>query len=238
MSIFLIFAFTSEILYHMHSRLLTIVALTVLTLTQFHAAAQDDWANIGRYAQANSEVTVQPKAVFMGDSITQCWWDADQNFFTSNNFLCRGISGQTTSHMLVRMRKDVVDHHPKYVVILAGTNDIAKNNGFIEVDDIYGNIVSMCEIAKANKVKPVICSVLPVKQYKWRPEVTDCAERIIKLNAMLEDYAQASKCIYVDYHSVMKDDENGLPEKWSYDGVHLNGDGYDVIEKIILDILK
>ena len=97
----------------MHSRLLTIVALTVLTLTQFHAAAQDDWANIGRYAKANSEVTVQPKAVFMGDSITQCWWDADQNFFTSNNFLCRGISGQTTSHMLVRMRKDVVDHHPK-----------------------------------------------------------------------------------------------------------------------------
>lgn len=203
-----------------------------------HSHAQDDWANIGRYAQANSEMTVRPKAVFMGDSITQCWYDADPSFFNDNNFACRGISGQTTSHMLVRMRKDVVNLHPKYVVILAGTNDIAKNNGFIEVDDIYGNIVSMCEIAKANKVKPVICSVLPVKQYKWRPEVTDCAERIIKLNAMLEDYAQASKCIYVDYHSVMKDDENGLPEKWSYDGVHLNGDGYDVIEKIILDILK
>ena len=203
-----------------------------------HSHAQDDWANIGRYAQANSEMTARPKAVFMGDSITQCWYDADPSFFNDNNFACRGISGQTTAHMLVRMRKDVVNLHPKYVVILAGTNDIAKNNGFIEVDDIYGNIVSMCEIAKANKVKPVICSVLPVKQYKWRPEVTDCAERIIKLNAMLEDYAEANKCIYVDYHSVMKDDENGLPDKWSYDGVHLNGDGYDVIEKIILDILK
>ena len=217
-------------------RYLLLILTCILIFQQAHA--QDDWANIGRYAQANSEMTVRPKAVFMGDSITQCWYDADPSFFNDNNFACRGISGQTTSHMLVRMRKDVVDLHPKYVVILAGTNDIAKNNGFIEVDDIYGNIVSMCEIAKANKVKPVICSVLPVKQYKWRPEVTDCAERIIRLNAMLEDYAKASRCIYVDYHAVMKDDENGLPQKWSYDGVHLNGDGYDVIEKIILDTLK
>ena len=217
-------------------RYLLLILTCILLFQQAHA--QDDWANIGRYAQANSEMTVRPKAVFMGDSITQCWYDADPSFFNDNNFACRGISGQTTSHMLVRMRKDVVDLHPKYVVILAGTNDIAKNNGFIEVDDIYGNIVSMCEIAKANKVKPVICSVLPVKQYKWRPEVTDCAERIIRLNAMLEDYAKASRCIYVDYHSVMKDDENGLPQKWSYDGVHLNEDGYDVIEKIILDTLK
>ena len=212
--------------------------LSALLLAGINATAQDDWANIGRYAQANSEVKVQPKAVFMGDSITQCWWDADPNFFTSNNFLCRGISGQTTSHMLVRMRKDVVDLHPKYVVILAGTNDIAKNNGFIEVDDIYGNIVSMCEIAKANKIKPVICSVLPVKQYRWRTEVTDCADRIIRLNAMLEDYAVRNRIRYVDYHSVMKDAENGLPEKWSYDGVHLNGDGYDMIEAIILKALK
>ena len=217
-------------------RYLLLILTCILLFQQAHA--QDDWANIGRYAQANSEMTVRPKAVFMGDSITQCWYDADPSFFNDNNFACRGISGQTTSHMLVRMRKDVVNLHPKYVVILAGTNDIAKNNGFIEVDDIYGNIVSMCEIAKANKVKPVICSVLPVKQYKWRPEVTDCAERIIRLNAMLEDYAKASRCIYVDYHSVMKDAENGLPQKWSYDGVHLNGDGYDVIEKIILDTLK
>ena len=222
----------------MYSRLLTIMVLSVIMLPQFHASAQDDWADIGRYAQANSEVTVQPKAVFMGDSITQCWWDADQDFFTSNNFLCRGISGQTTSHMLVRMRKDVVDLHPKYVVILAGTNDIAKNNGFIEVDDIYGNIVSMCEIAKANRIKPVICSVLPVKQYKWRPEVTDCADRIIRLNSMLEEYASRNRFTYVDYHSAMKDPENGLPEKWSYDGVHLNGDGYDVIEAMILKVLK
>ncbi|MBR1959773.1 MAG: acylhydrolase [Bacteroidales bacterium] len=215
-----------------------VIALVAFMSICIKAEAQDDWANIGRYEKANSELTVQPKAVFMGDSITQCWYDADPGFFNDNNFACRGISGQTTSHMLVCMRKDVVNLKPKYVVILAGTNDIAKNNGFIEVDDIYGNIVSMCEIAKANKIKPVICSVLPVKQYRWRTEVTDCADRIIRLNAMLKDYADKNRIRYVDYHSVMKDAENGLPKKWSYDGVHLNGDGYDIIEGIILKELK
>lgn len=216
----------------------SMMILAAALLTAAQANAQNDWANIGRYAKANAEVTVSPKAVFMGDSITQGWWDADPAFFNDNNFACRGISGQTTTHMLVRMRKDVVDLDPKYVVILAGTNDIAKNNGFIEVDDIYGNIVSMCEIAKANRIRPVICSVLPVKKYGWRPEVTDCADRIIRLNAMLKEYAKDHKIVYVDYHSAMKDEENGLPSKWSYDGVHLNGAGYDVIEDMILKVLK
>lgn len=216
----------------------TIMIILALLLTGVNTLAQDDWANISKYAEANSEITTQPRVVFMGDSITQCWYDADPSFFNDNNFLCRGISGQTTSHMLVRMRKDVVNLHPKYVVILAGTNDIAKNNGFIEIDDIFGNIVSMCEIAKANKIKPIICSVLPVKKYGWRPEVTDCAERIIRLNSLLKEYADENRITYADYHSAMKDSENGLPEKWSYDGVHLNSDGYDVIENIILDILK
>lgn len=215
-----------------------VIALVAFMSICIKAEAQDDWAKIGRYEKANSELTVHPKAVFMGDSITKGWYDADPGFFNDNNFACRGISGQTTSHMLVRMRKDVVNLKPKYVVILAGTNDIAKNNGFIEVDDIFGNIVSMCEIAKANKIRPIICSVLPVKRYRWRPEVTDCADRIICLNAMLEDYAVRNRIRYVDYHSVMKDAENGLPEKWSSDGVHLNGDGYDMLEAIILKALK
>jgi lysophospholipase L1-like esterase len=202
------------------------------------AFAQDDWARVGKYAKANSEITVAPKAVFMGDSITQGWYDADPSFFTDNNFACRGISGQTTTHMLVRMRKDVVNLNPKYVVILAGTNDIAKNNGFIEVDDIYGNIVSMCEIAKANRIKPIICSVLPVRKYRWRPEVTDCADRVVRLNAMLKEYANENRIVYVDYHSALKDEADGLPQKYSSDGVHLNGEGYDVIENIILGVLK
>lgn len=215
--------------------LLSLAAVTVMT---FQLSAQDDWANIRRFTKANSEITVQPKVVFMGDSITQCWPDNDADFFTDNNFACRGISGQVTSQMLVRMRKDVVNLHPKYVLILAGTNDIAKNHGFIEVDDIYGNIVSMCEIAKANKIKPVICSVLPVKQYGWRPEVKDCAERIIRLNGMLEAYAKKHKYIYIDFHTAMKDAENGLPAAYSYDGVHPTKEGYDVMEEMVLKAIR
>lgn len=218
-------------------KILFFVAAVMLLIPSL-ANAQDDWANINRYAKDNAAVTVTPKAVFMGDSITDGWPGNDSEFFTGNNFIGRGISGQTTSHMLVRFRKDVIAHHPKYVVILAGTNDIAKNNGFIELDDVFGNIVSMCEIAKANKIKPVICSVLPVSKYPWRPEVKDCAEQIIRLNAMLEEYAKENKFIYVDYHSAMKDEFNGLPKNLAYDGVHPTLEGYKMMEEIVLKVLK
>lgn len=204
----------------------------------FFASAQKDWANTVRYAQANEAVTVKPKAVFMGDSITQCWPDSDPDFFTDNNFLCRGISGQTTSHMLCRFRKDVLALDPEYVVILGGTNDIALNNGPMSLEDIFNNIVSMCEISKANKVKPVICSVLPCKGYHWRPEVTDAGDQIIRLNAMLKEYARKNKIVYVDYHSAMKDSENGLPADLSYDGCHATLKGYKIMEDNVLKVLK
>lgn len=219
-------------------RLKFLLAVAVATFFTITVSAQNEWAGIRKYAQANSEVNFTPKAVFMGDSITEGWYKNDQSFFNDNGFLCRGISGQTTSHMLVRMRKDVVNHKPKYAVILAGTNDIAKNNGDIALEDIFGNIVSMCDIAKANGIRPVICSVLPAKKYKWRPEVTDCAEQIIRLNKMLEEYAAKERIKYVDYHSVMKDADNGLIDEYTYDGVHLTAAGYDVIEQIILKVLK
>lgn len=215
---------------------LLIMAIALLALPLFSNA--QDWANTDRYAQENAAVTVKPKAVFMGDSITQCWIDADPAFFTDNNFLCRGISGQTTSHMLCRFRKDVLDLNPKYVVILGGTNDIALANGPMSLEDIYNNIVSMCEIAKANKVKPVICSVMPCKGYYWRPEVTDAGDQIVKLNGMLQRYARKNRVIYADYHSVMKDDENGLPEELSYDGCHATLAGYKIMEEIVLQVLK
>jgi lysophospholipase L1-like esterase len=183
-------------------------------------------------------VTVKPLAVLMGDSITEGWFKKDPDFFTSNNFVGRGISGQTTSHMLCRFRQDVVTHAPKYVVILAGTNDIALNNGPISLDDIYANIVSMCDIAKANKIKPVLCSVVPCYKYRWRPEVTDAASQIVALNTMLKEYAAENKYIYVDYHTSMKDDRNGLPETLSKDGCHPTVDGYKIMEKVLLGALK
>jgi lysophospholipase L1-like esterase len=140
--------------------------------------------------------------------------------------------------MLCRFRKDVLALAPEYVVILGGTNDIALNNGPMSVEDIYNNIISMCEIATVNGVVPVICSVLPSKGYHWRPEVTDVGDQIIKLNSMLKNYASQKHVLYVDYHSVMKDAENGLPEDLSYDGCHATLKGYKIMEEIVLRVLK
>ena len=208
-------------------------ALAVICLSSSVMKAQD-WAQFGKYATANDTVKVKPVAVFMGDSITEGWYRTDPDFFTDNNFLGRGISGQTSSQMLVRFRRDVIDLHPKYVVILAGTNDIARNNGEIALKNILGNIISMCELAKANKIKPVLCSVLPCTQFTWRKEVTDAAEQIVALNKMLKEYAESSKITYVDYHSAMKNEEGGLPRSIARDGVHPNIDGFKIMEPMIL----
>ena len=218
-------------------RIISLVAGALLLLPAL-SQAQDDWAQFKRYAADNETITTRPAAVLMGDSITDGWPDADKDFFTENNFIGRGISGQTTSHMLVRFRKDVIDLQPKYVAILAGTNDIALNNGYIALEDILGNIISMCEIAKANRIKPVICSVLPCKKYGWRPEVTDAGEQIVRLNAMLQAYAKENKIPYVDYHSVMKDSENGLPASLAKDGCHPTPEGYEIMEEILLKTLR
>lgn len=212
-----------------------IVLFIAFVLSGTIADAQD-WANFGRYAEANGDVKDSPKAVLMGDSITDGWASADADFFTENNLVGRGISGQTTSHMLVRFRADVIDHSPEYVVILAGTNDIAKNNGDISLEHVLDNIISMCELAVMNDIKPVICSVLPATSFYWRPGV-EPAQDIIRLNAMLKEYADSQGYPYVDYHSVLKDEHDGLPEKYAADGVHPNIDCYKIMESMVLEVL-
>ena len=200
-------------------------------------AQRKDWAQFGRYEEANKKVEIPAKVVFMGNSITDGWWPADSMFFKDNGFLDRGIGGQTTVEMLTRFRTDVINLKPKAVVILAGTNDIAQNIGYISLENIFGNIVSMAELAKANGIDAVICSILPVYDYPWRKGL-EPAQKIITLNKMLKEYAKKNKLTYVDYHSAMKDERDGLPEKYSKDGVHPNLDGYKVMEKIVLKALK
>ena len=201
------------------------------------AASAQDWANFGKYCESNKAVTARPKAVFMGDSITEGWVEKDPYFFTSNNFIGRGISGQTTSQMLVRFRKDVLELSPKYVVILAGTNDIAKNGGDISIENTCGNIISMCEIAKANKIKPIICSVLPATSYYWHPHVKGAADEIIRLNELLYQYAKSNHITYVDFHSLLRDEHNGLPKDFAGDGVHPNLNGYQIMEQVVVRYL-
>ncbi|MGM9739535.1 MAG: SGNH/GDSL hydrolase family protein [Candidatus Cryptobacteroides sp.] len=209
-----------------------------LLLGSLSMASAQDWANFERYSNDNKNVAVKPTAVLMGDSITDLWYATRPDFFTGHNFAGRGISGQTTSQMLVRFRRDVIDLHPKYVVILAGTNDIARNTGIISLENILGNIISMCELARANGIKPVICSVLPASAYGWRPEVTDSAAQIAELNRMLSDYAASKRIKYVDYHAAMKNDEGGLPKSLAADGVHPTADGYVIMESMLLEALR
>lgn len=195
-----------------------------------------DWANFRRYAEANATAARGADAVFIGNSITDFWPGLSPAFFTDNNYIGRGIGAQVTSQMLVRFRADVVDLAPKCVVILAGTNDIARNNGFIELNNIAGNIFSMCEIARKYGIIPIITSVLPVYEYTWRPEI-EAPEAIIELNRMLKEYADKEGIAYVDYHTAMKDERNGLPAIYAEDGVHPNAAGYGVMESLVKPVI-
>ena len=219
-------------------RILAIFITIAATCLSINAQEKKDkdWAKFYRYEQANDTIKTKPRAVFMGDSITDGWAKKDPDFFNVNNLVGRGISGQTTSQMLVRFRRDVLDLSPKYVVILAGTNDIARNNGLISLENILGNIQSMCELAKAHKIKPVLCSVLPADRYRWRKDLKPAGD-IVKLNELIKAYAKSARIPYVDYHSVLKNENNGLPEKYAADGVHPNIDCYKIMEKIVVEYL-
>lgn len=198
---------------------------------------QNDWAQFGRYAEANKSVETPTRVVFMGNSITDGWWNTDSLFFKNNRYIGRGIGGQTTAQMLVRFRADVIDLKPKAVVILAGTNDIAQNNGYIAPENILGNIISMAELAKANNIDVVLCSILPAYEYGWRKGL-EPADKIIALNKMIKEYADRHNLTYVDYHSALKDARNGLPEKYSKDGVHPTMEGYKIMERLISEALE
>ena len=214
-----------------------ILLLPLLFVALSLSAQSKDWAQFYRYEGKNDSLTTRPDVVFMGNSITDCWADTVPTFFADNNFVGRGISGQVSSQMLVRFQEDVINLHPKVVVICCGTNDIAQNNGPITLEHILHNIKSMCQLARANKIKPVVCSTLPAKGFKWRPDMKP-ANDIIRLNEMIKAYAQENKIPYVDYHSALKDEENGLPRKYSKDGVHPNAQGYAVMESVIMPVLK
>lgn len=195
-----------------------------------------DWADFGRYEAANKEVK-NPKVVFMGNSITDGWPDADPEFFSKNNYVGRGISGQVSAQMLMRFRPDVIDLKPEAVVILAGTNDIALNDYAVSPEKTLGNIISMVELAQANNIKVILCSTMPASSFSWRPGVKP-AETIKELNSKVKAYAKANKIVYVDYHSAMCDQEGGLPKTYSEDGVHPNLEGYKVMEKLVQEAIR
>lgn len=212
----------------------------VLSLLCFNLNAQSkktDWAQFYRYAKANDTIKSRPNAVFYGNSITDFWIKNSPDFFSKHNFLDRGISGQTTSEMLVRFRQDVINLNPKAVVILAGINDIAENNKKISLENILGNIISMSELAKAHKIKVILCSVLPCDYFSWRKDLKP-AEEIKKLNNMIYDYAKKNKIPYVDYYSALATPEGALDNKYTNDRCHPTLPGYQVMEDIVMKTIK
>ncbi|WP_299553798.1 SGNH/GDSL hydrolase family protein [Seonamhaeicola sp.] len=205
------------------------------------SAIKNDWANLAYYQEANSLLQEPAKSenrvVFMGNSITEMWKVHVPTFFENESFINRGISGQTTPQMLIRFRQDVIQLQPRIVVILAGTNDIAGNTGPTTNQMILDNIISMIEMANANNVKVILCSVLPVNKYPWFPNLKP-ADRVISLNKSLESYAKKHSVQYVDYYSALVDKEKGLPKKYAPDGVHPNKLGYSIMEPLVLDALN
>lgn len=217
---------------------ITLAAL-LLFVQQALPAQNKDWAGFHRYEKANAEVTAKPRAVLIGDSITDGWASKDPDFFTDNNLIGRGISGQTSSQILVRVREDAIALSPKYLVILCGFNDIARNEGAApDVAKAVGSIMSMCEIAKANKVTPIVCSQLPSYSISWRPEITDAYEQVLEFNKLLKAYARKAHIKYVDYFNLLADKETGrIADSYSDDTVHPTLEGYKVMEEYLLKFL-
>jgi lysophospholipase L1-like esterase len=204
----------------------------------------EDWANLARYRQANAELPPpgpgEKRVVFMGNSITEAWAPLFPGQFPGKPYLGRGISGQTTPQMLVRFRQDVVALRPAVVVILAGTNDIAGNTGPSTLEMIEDNLASMAELARANGIRVVLCSVLPVFDYPWKPGLGP-GPKIVALNAWIRKYASGHGAVYADFHDAMADERQGLPAALAADGVHPNEAGYrlmaPIVERAIRDAL-
>jgi lysophospholipase L1-like esterase len=219
----------------------SLLLIFLFVLEVFYA---QDWGNLNRYKIENDNLGLpslnESRIVFMGNSITEGWGTIRPEFFEGKPYINRGISGQTTSQMLLRFRADVIDLKPKVVVILAGTNDIAGNTGPMTLEMIINNIISMCELAKANNIEVIISSILPAFDYPWKPGL-EPHEKIPALNSMLKNYANNQDILYLDYFSSMVDKKNGLKKEYGADGVHPNAKGYkimeDLLEKAIAEVL-
>lgn len=192
------------------------------------------WAGLASYHDQNAALAPpeagENRIVFLGDSITDGWTQGG-SIFQKKHYINRGMGGQTTPQMVVRFHDDVIALKPKVVVILAGTNDIAGNTGPTTLEQIEVNLMSMVNMAKANGIRVVLCSVLPAFDYPWRKGL-EPAPKIAALNAWIKDYAASNNIVYLDYFSAMVNDRPGLQPALSGDGVHPNKAGYVIMERL------
>ena len=216
------------------------IILIFLATMSFFGYSQD-WFGFNRYQADNERVITSgdwPEVVFMGNSITDNWAYYHPDFFNSNNFCGRGISGQTSSQMLVRFTDDVIALHPKAVVIMAGTNDVAHNEYWVSPERVVDNIIAMCNIAQSNGIVPIISSIPPCSEFPWRKEISNPGQTIVDINKSLKAFADANGIVYVDYHSALTDEKLGLPKTLSNDGCHPLPDTYFTMEEMVLEAIR
>lgn len=195
-----------------------------------------DWNQLGRYHADNQRLRGLPadpnRVVFLGDSITDGWRLAES--FPGKPYVNRGISGQTTSQMLVRMFPDVINLKPATLVVLAGTNDIARNTGPQTLEMIGQNLQAITELAQLHGIKVVLCSLLPVSDYTPRKQTERRPPAdILKLNAWIKEYAARANAVYADYYSASVDEKGFLKEGTSNDGLHPNAKGYQLMVPVV-----
>lgn len=207
----------------------TLIILFALVASYAYAQDITKAVNLNKYAEANAAYT--KPVVFIGNSITEGWPKANPAFFADNNFVGRGISGQTSPQLLLRFRQDVIHLHPVAVVINVGTNDVAQNTGEYVPEFTMSCIQSMAELAEYNGIKVILSSVLPGGAFPWRKEVTDVPRKIDALNVMIKAYADSKGYPYIDYNTAMRDSNGAMKEELSGDGIHPNAEGYQIMEK-------
>ncbi|WP_158545075.1 SGNH/GDSL hydrolase family protein [Dyella monticola] len=193
---------------------------------------EQDFGGLCHYAHPNTTLApaTNHRVIFFGDSITESWGSGDPSLFT-NDVIDRGVSGQTTSQMLLRFRADVINLHPAVVHILAGTNDIAGNTGPVTLETIENNIQSMVDMARANHIRVILAALTPAAKYPWRPTI-EAVENIRALNAWIKGYAQKEDLVYVDYFTPLDDGHRGFKANLSVDGVHPNAAGYAIMSRL------
>ena len=207
-----------------------------------HANEELDWPNLNKYREDNEKLAETKnrgdRVVLIGDSITEGWSNFDPEFFTRNNLINRGISGQTSPQMLIRFKQDAVHLEPKLIIINAGTNDIAANTGPATPEMIIDNITSMAEIGLKNSINVALSTILPVDRYDWNETIKDAPEMISKVNSSIKKYSERNNLTFIDYYSSLVNNNKGMKSSYANDGVHPTREGYDVMALVLKDTLS
>lgn len=196
-----------------------------------------DIFKLNAYAWANSQLPAptfdENRVVFIGNSITENWVHLRYKFFKENNYVCRGIGGQTSPLLLLRFRQDVIDLNPKAVVINTGINDMAENTGEYDPVFTFNKVKSMAQLAQVNGIKVILTSVLPSKGSGWKGHIKNVPDKIKAMNDSIKTYAEEKGYAYVDYYSPMVDEDLAMKKEYTFDDLHPNEKGYAVMESLL-----